>query len=284
MKILNKPDRFAPAFEIVHCASDAGSPCKSCGQPVASNRTHLAIRKGVKLPDGPPLSGSVELPSELTPGKSYSILASTAGLYVAPLSDESIGGFHVGHDGAIISNSIWDSNWRPKCPNPSGMVLVNGLFWVDIYLLNDDPESNGTSCCGVTIADGSNPPTKMNGIRTCGLNWWGASEVLALHGKQLLSVPEFTLAARGVEEGKNFGSDPKTTGHVPGLRSEWGLEQATGCMWTWSRDQQENGWCRVLGGDWNASDAGPRRLSNYSAINSSDYIGARGRCDHLILG
>ena len=115
------------------------------------------------------------------------------------------------------------------------------------------------------------------------LTWWVATHQLAQFGKQLLSREEFAATMQGVEEGKNNGDDPCKTGHSPGLKSLYGIEQASGCMWTWSRDIEglRGPWLFILGGRWNSGSAGPRR-SYYSPPDFywSD-VAARGRCDHL---
>jgi hypothetical protein len=54
-------------------------------------------------------------------------------------------------------------------------------------------------------------------------------------------------------------------------------------MWTWTRDIVTVRCALLSGGGWRSSAAGPRRLSSVDADDSVDVIGARGRCDHLIL-
>jgi hypothetical protein len=267
MKSFSKTNLFAAAFEV-------------------SADGKLSLRDGVRLPDKIATS-AVKLPRELAKGIDYLVIEK-AGALVAVASkytaadpfDVAYGGFHVGLDGKIVALSIWDAEFRPSCPDPRGMALIADLFWCDIYLTGED----GNSRAGSTIADGDNPPFLAPGIKADRFNFWIARDLLASKGKQLLSAAEFALAADGVTQNKTAGRDPKKTGYIAGLRSTAGLEQATGCMWTWSRDLRPWGGVRLLGGYWNTSVAGPRRLSVDSADGSFGYVGARGRCDHLILG
>lgn len=218
-----------------------------------------------------PLPAKVQLP-ELLPGTDYEVTI-IDGIAVATVLESlpahSIGGFHVGLDGKIVPASLWDVCFRPKARDPRGMVLVAGAFWADIYLLNTDPQA-GTSR--------ANQPIARN------ITWWDAVNTLAAHGKQPLSLAEFTLAAEGSEEGKTCGGRPETTGHVDGLKSTVGIEQATGCMYVWGRDFDPNGSAIVLGGTWCSPGAGPRRFDDDDPGDSWNGVGARGRCDHLILG
>jgi len=235
--------------------------------------------------DDDDLPEKVTLPWSFVPGTEYAIVLRTGELISerGPVI-EALGGFHMRLDGRIAKNSIWDLNFRPKCPDPRGMGLVNGLFWMDGYFLNSEPHLHGTSAAGKKIADGSNPAWLTPTRRVNRMNFWDAKEVLALYGKQLPSVAELHLAAQGVVDGKNCGNDPEKTGHVEGLRSDWDIEQVTGCMWTFTRDIDEDGYIRIFGGYWSTSAAGPRRLFGSGAFGGRRSVAARGRCDHLILG
>jgi len=263
--ILKKSDHSAPAF-------------------VVGKGGKLSVRPGVKVPAK--TAKLVALPKKLIPGCDYGITLVKGEFKASRLpslpSAEMLGGFHVGLDGVIAPHSIWDIEYRPSCPDPRGMVRIPGAGWVDIYLLNTEPQINGTSAAGKTIADGLSHVSMPDG-ETKPLTWWNAVTVLARYGKQLLSRPLFETAMQGVEEGKILGRDPETTGHSPGLKSIYGIEQATGCMWTWSSDiyNQNAPWMYILGGDWNSGAAGPRQ-SYYSYPGYYwTSIGARGRCDHL---
>lgn len=202
---------------------------------------------------------------------------------------------------------MWDLKFRPACPDPRGMVLVADGFWVDIYLLGTNPDVDGTSALGATIADGSSPPKIPalfggNGAADYGsLTWYEASEVMAAYGKQLLDYAEFAVAAYGSAEASSVGADPVTVQHQAGRVSKWGVEQATGVMWIWGRqlggpdsgtawtastegrgsvNSQPN--AALFGGDWvHAASTGSRCAAWNGAPSFSDSsVGARGRCDH----
>ncbi len=264
--VIKKSDPSVPAFAV-------------------KGGTAIALRSGATVAK---VSKMVSVPKKLLAGADYGISLSGGRLTARKmigLPDESIlGGFHVGLDGKIGPFSIWDAQFRPTCHDPRGMTFVaEAECWVDIYLLNTEPGVNGTSAAGKQIADGFSPVKMPNG-ESKPLTWYNAIAVLGRHGKQLLSRREFEIAMNGVDEGKNNGRDPKVTGHSKGLKSRYGVEQATGCIWTWSRDvyRHENPWMYVLGGYWSSVAAGPRRFF-YGALPAFDYfdVGARGRCDHM---
>lgn len=220
---------------------------------------------------------------------------------------------------AINAYSFWDLKFRPACPDPRGMTLVADSFWADIYLLGVDHLTNGTSKYNVSIADGSAPPkipTKFGGTGSNAystLNWWEANEVLQSWGKRLPTYDEFAALAYGTTEATSSGgSDVPTTG-VSGtgatnawnkFTSRWGVIQATGCMWIWGGEfgggaagaawtantggrgstyQMEN--AVLLGGHWGRTAEAGSRCSNWNAspTASTNYLGARGVCDHLTL-
>ena len=233
-----------------------------------------------------------------------------------------IGGFHYAPGGnatgtsggdttpAINAYSLWDLKWRPACTDPRGMALVSDGFWCDIYLLNTDPGANGTSKYNVTIADGSSPPkipTAFGGNGSTAyssLNWWEAEEVLRAYGKAPLTYDEFSAAMYGTTEASGSGTDPGSTILRNAYTSKWGIMLATGNMWIWGANfgggaaaaswtantggrgstyQMEN--AVIFGGNWgNGSNCGSRcSYWIYSPTYSNSSIGARGRCDHLIL-
>ncbi len=117
---------------------------------------------------------SITMPT-LTAGTDYAIwcapdgtLEADASFTVAPTANgRLIGGFHYAPGGnaaaqaggnttaQINEYSFWDLKFRPSCDDPRGMTLVSDHFWSDIYLLNTDPDTNGTSANDKTIANGN---------------------------------------------------------------------------------------------------------------------------------
>lgn len=278
----------------------------------------------------------------LTAGTDYAIYACTDGTIRADSSfsapsgyttanSRKIGGFHYAPGGnapaqaggdttpAINAYSFWDLKFKPSCPDPRGMALVAGGFWVDIYLTGVDAITNGSSKYNVTVADGSSPPKVPslfggNGTTTYGTyTWFEAMEMGAAFGKRCLSQQEFMAAMYGTtEEVQSGGTDVPTTG-VTGtgatsawnvFTSKWGMVQATGCMWTWGLDRGgpygAASWnantegrgseynapnAVLLGGSWGHGASCGSRCSvwNNVASFSADYIGSRFSCDHLQL-
>ena len=201
--------------------------------------------------------------SDPMPGNDYffSLTAITA-----TKQTDSIGGFHysltpasevptgnkTATDIAAISGineySIWTNWFRPTC-DPASMVHVNGR-WYDIYLLNSEHITNGSSKAGATIAGGnlaygrSYPkiPLEFGGTGATNygkLTWFIAAEIAASHGKSLISYAEFPSIAYGViEQTDASGLDSGTANieHYAGLTSKFGIEQATGTQWIWGAD------------------------------------------------
>ncbi len=233
-----------------------------------------------------------------------------------------IGGFHYALGGnaagqaggdttpAINEYSIWDLKWRPACPDPRGMTLVAGAFWADIYLLGVNHHADGTSRNGATIADGNSPPKIPaafggNGSATySGLTWWEASEVLMSHGKRLPDYAEFAALAYGVTEASSIGVDQVTTKLNAAYTSRWGVMQATGVMFVWGRDTGGGAaaasWAAntsgrgstlslpntaLFGGDWSTGANAGSRCSrwNLSHLYSTNGIGVRGVCEHVVI-
>lgn len=153
------------------------------------------------------------------------------------------------------------------------------------------------------------------------LTWFEANEVMRAAGKNLLSVGEGSTAFYGsTENTSSGGTDVPTTG-VSGtgatatwdkFTSKWGVIQATGCVWVWGRDfnylsdgtNNTYSWHNVtggrgqiysnatygisavrLGGAWGGAAISGSRASAWIGYpwDSGDYVGARGRCDHLRL-
>lgn len=193
---------------------------------------------------------------------------------------ELIGGFHYLPGGvpsigaqtggnttpAILSNSIWDLRFRPNCPDPRGMTYT-GSCWIDIYFLNPNHETIGTSRENQIIANGRSGgpdyrpvrPTRYggNGSAKQAFNWWAAVEALQIHGKRLPRYDEMVTAAYGVTEAASRGSLPVKTGlsrdnvgssnRDEKFTSWCGLIQATGCHWIWLGDF--NYWPDSTGGE-----------------------------------
>jgi len=190
------------------------------------------------------------------------------------------------------------------------MALVAGGFWADIYLLNTDPDLNGTSAHGVTIADGSSPPKipavfgGSGGTTYGSLTWFEAQEVLAAYGKRAPTQAEFMALAYGVTEATARGSDPVSTGLDAARTSRWGIMQATGNLWVWGRDlggpYGAASWsantegrgstfngpnAALFGAHWLSGVNSGSRASYWGSApsDSSLNIGARGVGDHLQL-
>lgn len=187
---------------------------------------------------------------------------------------------------AINPFSIWDLLFRPACPDPRGMALVYGPrapFWGDIYLTAADHLA-GTSRWGVEIADGESPPERADGGRWVGFNYDTAVAVLAHHGKQLMAIDEFFAAAYGVTERTSASRDPVRTGLDAARTSKFGLMQASGNMLQWATDgDPDDPRPYFVAGSWQfGRDAGSRYAHvDHWLVHSDDYLGARGRSDHL---
>lgn len=275
-------------------------------------------------------STAIAMPDPLVAGTDYAIWCATdatlsaSANHVTPPSANArrIGGFHYAPGGnasaqagggstpAINPYSFWDLHWRFAGPDPRGMALVAGGFWADIYLLNTDPDLNGTSAHGVTIADGSSPPKipavfgGSGGTTYGSLTWFEAQEVLAAYGKRAPTQAEFMALAYGVTEATARGSDPVSTGLDAARTSRWGIMQATGNLWVWGRDlggpygaaswsantegrgSTYNGPNAALfGAGWlHGGDSGSRASTwNNAPSSSASTFGARGVGDHLQL-
>ena len=289
---------------------------------------------------------TITMPS-LTAGTDYFIYAATNGTFQAvaatgtwptpvaapPANSRLIGGFHyapgsnaTGTSGGdttpqINAFSFWDLKWRPAAADPRGMTLVAGRFWSDIYLLNRDPQTNGTSRNNLAIADGETGgtttpiiPTAFGGNGTNRypiMSWWNTSECLGAFGKRLPTYGEFSQLAYGVTEDTSRGTDAVNTGLNTNnagtdqrFTSRWGVIQASGVMWVWGHDfgggaaaaswadtngdrgqvfQQPN--AALFGGSWAIGSLSGSRSSDWSLAPSlsSHAVGGRGVCDHLFL-
>ena len=221
-----------------------------------------------------------------------------------PLANGFVAGFHYapsgcaegteGGDGTPSINpySSWDIGFRPACPDPRGMTLVEigqgRLFWEDIYLLAAD-HLQGTSRCGETIADGRDLPERLDGKgRYAKLDHATAVEICAHHGKRLIGAEEAFAGAYGVKERCSRSKDPVKTGSMEdgGARfvSRRGVLDATGTMWQRGTDgHPDDPRPSLFGGSWlNGSSAGSRYASlDYWPGFSGGALGVRAACDHL---
>ncbi len=276
----------------------------------------------------------------LASGSDYAVYVCADGTVRADLSftapsgytttnSRKVGGFHYAPGAGATAQaggnttpqinpySFWDLKWRPNCTDPRGMALVADGFWADIYLLGVDHLTNGTSKFAVTIADGSSPPkipTKFGGTGSNAygsLNWWEASEVAKSYGKRLPDYSEFSALAYGSTENQSIGTDPVSTSWQAAYVSKWGINQATGNLWTWGNDfsYRQDGsatpwnWrnvsggrgqlylysdiglvASIFGGYWYGAANSGSRASDWGDCPwaSRGDIGARLVCDHLI--
>lgn len=177
----------------------------------------------------------------------------------------------------INQYSIWDLGYRPACPDPRGMACVNGRFWVDLYFTGTAHLVSGTSRAGSDIASGSvlaKIPPMFGGDGSAAypsLTWYEASEIATAHGKRMLSYAEFAAAAFGVTEAQSLGGSsvtPPATLRQPGYTSRFGLEQATGHVWTWGASA-----AATSGSVW---VAGVRRGLTYGSPIAALFGGGRG--------
>ncbi len=210
--------------------------------------------------------------------------------------------------------SIWDLNYRPNCPDPRGMARTVGGAWVDIYFCSTDVDVNGTSRYNTNVASGSVLPKRPlafggNGVATyTNLTWWVASELAHAAGKRLLWEHEFVDAAFGVAEAVSLGGAAEAipaTNREPRFTSKYGIEQASGHIYTWGLDSGQAGetysWQAnaggrgsslttphrrvLLGGARNYGSASGSRCSSWSHAPWDAYwnVGLRAACDHLQL-
>lgn len=266
----------------------------------ATGRAAIAIRAGTaieidgivhRFDDGASISIG-----DLVPGQDYGISLDQDGQPFAapvmsnPLNAHWFAGFHFAPGGcaegrsggdnvpAINPRSIWDVGFRPACPDPRGMALVEAdgkRFWADIYLLGTNHREQGTSRHGDEIADGNSLPV---------LDYRTAVEIYASHGKRLLTYEEFKAAAFGVTERSSAERDPRSAGLDAPRTSRFGIMQATGNLWVWGTDgDPDDPRPSIFGGSWvNGSGAGSRSahlgvwveysFGSFSARAGSDHV------------
>lgn len=274
-------------------------------------------------------SAAVIMPESPVSGTDYAIWAKTDSTLEATASHTSpptanarkIGGFHYAPGGnataqsggdttpSINAYSFWDVKFRPACPDPRGMTLVGGGFWVDIYLTGVDAITNGTSKYNVTMADGSSPPKIPaqyggDGTTTYGsFTWFEAMELASAFGKRAMTQQEFMAAAYGTTEASSVGTDQVSSILNAAYTSKWGVIQSSGVLWTWGQVRGgpygATSWnanegrgseytapnASLLGGYWLLTSRSGSRASYWSsAASSSDAtVGLRAACDHLLV-
>ena len=292
-------------------------PLDSAPVFATTGRDGIAIRAGTKLLiAGTPImfseQTSIDIPSALVKGGDYMIVlgngdALAAVEWQADTPLPLLGGFHYAPGGnaearsggdavpAINPYSIWDIGFRPACKDPRGMALVvnaPGLlhlpaFWVDIYLLGTDHLKSGTSAFGQLIADGARcRPLDAAGELVPKLDYATARTIVDGHGKQLLSQFEFYAAAYGVTERASAMTRPTTTGLDMARTSRFGMMQATGNLYVWGHDADpDDPRASFFGGSWDNGEFAGSRYANVGPWpgHSHEWIGARGRSDHLQL-
>lgn len=284
---------------------------------IATGRDTIAIRAGTVIRiDGRARAFDTDTPiplGDLDPGTDYGVGLDAQGKPFASgiagpgsLDIGWFGGFHFAPGGnaatrdggdrtpAINPHSLWDLDFRPACPDPRGMALVEASggrrFWADIYLLGIDHREQGTSRHGATIADGRDlPDAPDGGGRVKKLDYATAVAIYKHHGKQLLGAEEFFAAAYGVRERCSRDEEPILTGSLDDgaerFISKWGLFDITGTMWQWGADgDPDNPLPSLFGGSWLL---GSRAGSRYADLvswpgNSSGNLSARGLSDHMI--
>ncbi len=253
-----------------------------------------------------------------TAGTDYYIYSEEAGTFF--ISDDKtlmgarlIGGFHYGLTAeaeaptgmkteddmvairGINKYSLWDLKFKSVAGN-DGMVLV-GTKWYDIYLLNSEHITNGTSKAGAIIGAGTTdygraiPKIPLayggNGALTYGkLTWFQLCEIAKSHGKELIEYAEFPTIAYGVAEGKSSSTDgyETTAGaieHYPELTSVFGIEQATGVQYVWGKDlsKREDG-----AGAWKDVLDGRGQIYSYGANNQVAVLLGGHRDDGVYAG
>lgn len=281
----------------------------------APSRTEIGIRAGTVIKiDGRTHAFDADTPvglGDLAPGRDYGVGIDGEGKPFAeavssnPLGDRWFAGFHFAPGGcaqaraggdtipSINPFSLWDADFRFAGPDPRGMTMIEVAggrkAWVDIYLPGVDHHEHGTSRCGATIADGRDLPMRPDGkTRFKRFDYAAAVELLAYHGKRLLTVEEFFAAGFGVQERCSRDGDPVVTGVLKDgaerFISQRGVFDITGTVWQWATDgDPDEPRPSVVGGSWISGGYAGSRCAylGYWPGNSSEYLSARGGGDHL---
>lgn len=219
---------------------------------------------------------------------------------------------------AINQFSLWDLKFRTSSTDS----LFRGQkgfaydpykgFWLGIYEVSSDTDTNGLSKYNTNIASGTVVPKIPvayggNGTTTyASPTSWDFNEIAAAYGCRFVTHDEFCSAAYGVTENQSIGgaaSTYPTTLRNPGYTSRIGIEQASGHHWTWGADligASATGYVanggrgqsyadtirRVIlgGGRSNAANSGSRTAVFSLSPDNVDWgIGLRAACDHLQL-
>lgn len=289
--------------------------------------------------------GTIQASTNFTAPPSAGTWRKIGGFHYAP-GGNAVPGQQAGGDTTPQINrySFWDLKFRPACPDPRGMTLVAERLWFDIYLSNQyfsyadynlSTQTNTltlaypSSQYGLYIASGNalpyDPyavPRMYMSFQLGAYTWFDAQEVSALIGKRCPTQAEFMLAAFGTSEtiSSGGGVDADVAGQTLSgatnawnkFTSLWGVIQATGTRWIWSRDrggpyagaswagvtdnvinpktttrgsEYQAPYACVLGGSRNSGSYSGSRASywGWSALTSNVEIGSRFCCDHLIV-
>lgn len=218
-------------------------------------------------------------------------------------NSRKIGGFHYGlvlesftavnnitaADATLIAGinawSFWDLKFRFIGGDNRGMHFVLGR-WYDIYLLNSEHVTNGTSKAGGTIAGGGTSygralpkiPLAFGGTGSnsyTSFTWFEAAEVARAYKKRLIGYDEFPALAYGVLEASSSSDTTGTCIQNNNYTSKWGTCQVTGYEWIWgsnlSNYPMDATW------SWRANTGG--RGSIYSTENSPTAVLLGGNWD-----
>jgi hypothetical protein len=210
---------------------------------------------------------------------------------------------------AINPYSLWDTNFRPDCPDPRGKTLVANKFWSDIYLTALDAITVGSSKYNVSYADGASPPKmpiEFGGTGSsvyASYNWWQANELATAFGMRLPTGQEFSALAFGTTEASSVVSEQNSTKLNSAYTSKWGVIQASGVMYTRGSDRagpyaaaayHANGRgsefnepsTGIFGGAWYGGALSGSRCSYwlYAPSDSGYEVGSRFVCSHYRVG
>lgn len=319
----------APPYGLFFKADPTSVIFTKTGNGTASIKAGTFMFVGSKLVNFATAT-AISMPT-LTAGTDYAVwvkddgtIQATTNFSAAPGAGNyrKIGGFHYapgGHSGSpgggnstpqINEYSFWDLQWRPSCADPRGMACIGGRFWRDIYLLNTNPDVNGTSKYNQVIADGASPPkipalVGGNGTADYGsLTWFEAARIAGCYGKRLLTLDEQIISSYGTTEASSIGTDQNNTIWNAAYVSKFGINQCSGVMWYWLANRggayNTGGWsadtegfgssynapnAAIGGGGWDAGSACGSSCSvwSFAASFSASNIGASLGCDHLNL-